>query len=576
MHKAFLVATWVFTAVAASGLRPTVNINNGTVVGVDLPQFGQSLFLGIPYAQPPVGDLRLRPPRSINTSFGQLDASAYGPHCWSAFTTGIDDNTPFNNSEDCLTLNVIRPHGLFENTPVPVLVWIHGGGLTTGGSADLRYNGTYLVQASVANGNPIIFVSINYRLASLGFLGGKALAEEGSLNLGLRDQRLALHWVQENIANFGGDPKKVTIHGESVWFKIVLHVLSHVDLCLTVGGSSVHAQIIAYAGRDDKLFNQAIVQSDTWNGNFSLPDASIYQATYDSLLAETNCTNSSGSAQLSCIRTLPIDRFRQSSVGVTGMLFDGDFLNVPGVMPAYRAGNWVKVPFLVGSNTDEGRTFAPSGANTTADVEAIMGLLVPAEHISEALELYPDVPGLGCPFNTGDFQLDPVQNGIFATPGAQNKRVAAFVGDVLTAAGPRWLAQEISSQVPFWKYRFNHQPYAVTFGVEDYIGHFVEVAYVFNSQNNDTDFWIKNQFHATYLGAGAPIADRFLGVSMSRAWASFAATGDPNNANVSSKLHWPKYSEGGENMVWQTQGSVIEKDKFREEGMKFIMDKVFF
>ncbi|KAJ7876624.1 alpha/beta-hydrolase [Mycena leptocephala] len=557
MNKAFFLVTLFSTAVVS--LQPTVNIDNGTVVGVDLPQFGQSLFLGIPYAQPPVGDLRLRPPRSINASFGELDASAYGAHCWSAFTTGIDDNSPFINSEDCLTLNVIRPHGISDEAPVPVLVWIHGGGL-----ADLRYNGTYLVQASVANGKPIVFVSINYRLASLGFLGGKALAEDGSLNLGLRDQRLALHWVQENIAKFGGNPNKVTIHGER-------RALS--------GGTSVHAQIIAYSGRDDKLFNQAIVQSDPWGGNFSLPDFSIYQATYDSLLTNTDCSstgNSSESAQLSCIRALPIDQFRQFSVGYTGMLIDGDFLNVEGILPAYLAGKWVKVAFLVGSNTDEGRTFAPSGANTTADVEFYIGLAVPAEHLDEALRLYPNVPGLGCPFNTGDFQLDPVQNGVYATPGTQNKRLAAVYGDAFTAAGPRWLAQQVSSQVPFWKYRFNHIPYAVTFGIEDYIGHFIEVAYVFNSQNNDTDFWIKNQFHATYLGAGAPIADRFLGVSMSRAWASFAATGDPNNAIISSKVHWPKYSEGGENMVWQTQGSIVEKDNFREEGMKFIMDYVFF
>ncbi|KAJ6588951.1 Alpha/Beta hydrolase protein [Mycena capillaripes] len=492
----------------------------------------------------------------------------------------FDDNSPFPNSEDCLTLNVIIPNGRSEKTLVPVLVWIHGGGLTTGGSADLRYNGTYIVQASVANGDPIVFVSINHRLASLGFLGGKALAEEGSLNLGLRDQRLALHWVRENIAKFGGNPEKATIHGESVCINTVFcAILTFIWLLLQSGATSVHAQIVAYAGRDDKLFNQAIVQSDPWSGNFSLPDFSIYQATYDSLLANTDCsstTNSSESEQLSCIRALPIDQFRQFSVGFTGMLLDGDFLKVPGIMPAYRSGNWVKIPLLVGSNTDEGRTFAPSGANTTADVEAIMGLVVPPEYLDEALRLYPDVPALGCPFNTGDFQLDPVQNGVFATPGTQNKRVAAFLGDMFIAAGPRWLAQEISSQVPFWKYRFNHKPWAVTFGVEDFIGHFIEVAYVFNSQNNDTDFWIKNQFHATYLGDGAPIEDRALAVSTSRAWASFAATGDPNNANVPLKIYWPKYSEGGENMVWQTQGSIIEKDNFREEAMKLIMDRVFF
>ncbi|KAJ7446317.1 alpha/beta-hydrolase [Mycena latifolia] len=559
MHKTLLFTTLAYTAVAA--LQPSVTINNGTVRGIDLPQFGQSLFLGIPYAQPPVGDLRLRPPRSMNTSFGELDATAYGAHCWSLFTTGFDDNSGFNSSEDCLTLNVIRPYGVSDKEPVPVLVWIHGGGFTTGGSADFRYNGTYLVQASVANGKPVVFVSINYRVASLGFLGGKALADEGSLNLGLRDQRLALHWVQENIAKFGGNPNKVTIHGQRA------------------GGISVHAQITAYSGRDDKLYNQAIVESGTIGQYYSQPDDPAYQATYDSLIANTDCStfaNSSSSEQLSCIRSLSIDQFRQATVGLIGPLFDGDMLNAPGMLAAYRAGNWTKVAFLVGSNTDEGVNFSPSGINTDTDVKTAVSTQVPPAAIDGILAQYPADPSLGCPFNTGDGQLKILDHGIVATPGDQNKRAAAIIGDVFMAAGPRWLAQEVSSQVPFWKFRFNHKPYDVTFSIQDFVGHFLEVAYVFNTQNNDTDFWQVNHMAATFLGPGAPIGDRFLGVYMSRAWASFAATGDPNNANVTSKIYWPKYSEGGENMVWQTQGPVLEKDTFRQKEMQFIMDNVFF
>ncbi|KAJ7034579.1 alpha/beta-hydrolase [Mycena alexandri] len=555
MSRFLLLAALAFTAVV--GQQPAVTIKNGTVRGVDLPQFNQTLFLGIPYAQPPVGDLRLRPPQSINSSFGVLDTTAYGPHCWSRFTTGFDDNTGFNNSEDCLTLNVVRPTGASTKSPVPVVVWSHhrlGRFLMLNLQGDFRYNGSWIVEASIANGKPIIFVSLNYRLASLGFLAGKALESEGSLNLGVRDQRLALHWVQENIAHFGGDPT-------------------------CSGATSVHTQIIAYAGRDDKLFNQAIAESGTNGGNFSLADSAPFQATYNALLSNTTCAstaNSSAEAQLSCLRSLPIDQFRQNSVGTTGIVFDGDFINVPGTFEAYRMGKWVKVAFIVGSNTDEGRSFAPSGANTTADVIADLAGTIPSQFIDTILDLYPDVPSLGCPFNTGDLQLDPVQNGAFATPGAQNKRVAAIIGDAGMAAGPRWLAQEVSSQVPFYKYRFNHKPYSVTFAVEDFIGHFIEVAYVFNLQNNDTAFWITNHFTTTYLGPTAPIEDRFLGVYMSRSWASFIATGDPNNANVPSKITWPKYSDGQENIVWQTQGSITEKDNFRQAGMQFIIDNVFF
>ncbi|CAK5270089.1 unnamed protein product [Mycena citricolor] len=551
----FVCALAAAAAVGAS--QPAVTIQNGTVRGVTLPELNQNLFLGIPYAQPPVGELRLRPPRSINASFGTLDATAYGPHCWSAFTTGFDDNSGFQNSEDCLTLNVIQPTNVTQKGPFPVDVWIHGGGLFTGGSADFRYNGSYLVQASIANGAPIVFVSINYRLASFGFLAGKQLADEGSLNLGVRDQRLALHWVQENIAKFNGNPKKVTIHGQSA------------------GSNSVHTQIVAYGGRDDKLFTQAIPQSGS-GSRFPQPTDAGLQATFTALLGNTTCAstlNGTAAAQLACVRGLPVDAFRNHSVGTTGIVRDGDFIQTPSVYQSYKTGKWVKVAFLTGSNTDEGRSFARLGANTTADAYNNL-TVVPAQFRSRLLELYPDNPELGSPFNTGPFELDPVQNGLFATPGTQNKRVSAIVGDVMEYAGPRFVGQTVAHQVPFYKYRFNHIPYSVSFSVEDFVGHFVEVAYSFNSQNNDTAFWVQNHFTATYLGPGAPVADRFLGFYMSRSWAAFIATGDPNNAKVTSKIAWPKYSEGGQQLVWQTQGSALEKDNFRAEAMDYIIDNV--
>ncbi|KAJ7307781.1 alpha/beta-hydrolase [Mycena albidolilacea] len=555
MRQATLLAAFACAAVTASQ-SCVVTIGNGTIHGVDLPQYGQNLFLGIPYAQPPVGDLRLRPPQSINKAFGSLDATAYGPHCLSAFTTGFDDSTGYPTSEDCLTLNVIRPSGISAYNPIPVLVWIHGGFFTTGGSADLRYNATWLVQASVANGNPIMVVSINYRLASLGFLASAALAEEGSLNLGLRDQRLALHWVQENIAKFGGDPTAVT-----------------------AGGFSILAHITAYSGRDDGLFAQAIIESGTIGVNYFHPTDPPFQSTYDLLIANTNCSataNLTTAIQLACIRTLPVDVFRQASLGLIQPVFDGDMIDVPGPLAAFKAGNWTQVPFLVGSNTDEGQSFAASGANTTADVEAFITPYIPPNQIPAVLELYPEDPAFGCPFNTGEFQLDPVQNGLFNTPGAANKRVGAIVGDAFMAAGARALAQVVSSEVPVYKYRFNHKPYSVSFGIQDYVGHFTEVAYTFNTQNDGTDFWVTNHATATYLGPGAPIADRALGVYMSRSWASFAATGDPNNANVTAKITWPKYSEGAQNIVWQSEGSIIEDDVFRKEGMQFMIDNIFF
>ncbi|KAJ7211466.1 Alpha/Beta hydrolase protein [Mycena rebaudengoi] len=412
MYTGVLSSVFALAAVAVAK-QPSVTIKNGTVRGIFLPQFGQDLFLGIPFAQPPVGNLRLALPQSINTSFGTLDATAYGPHCFSSFTTGFvcDDNSGYVSAEDCLTLNVIRPHGIPERAPVPVLVWIFFAYINEG---DFRYNGTWMVKASVDNGKPIIFVSINYRLASLGFLGGKVIQDGGLLNLGFRDQRLALHWVQENIEKFGGDPRKVTIQGESS------------------GGTSVHAHVVAYRGRDDKLFNQVIAQSAYDTGvQFIRGDAASFQANFNSLIVNTTCAstaNASAIVQLSCIRSLPIDAFRRASAGTTGFTFDGDFLSTPSFLNSYRTGRYVKASFIVGSNMDEGRTFSPSGVNTTAQaIAALTG--IPAQFRDVAVALYPDVPALGCPFNTGDFQTF-----LGVTLGAQNKRLAAISGDVIMAA----------------------------------------------------------------------------------------------------------------------------------------------
>ena len=137
-----------------------------------------------------------------------MTTAVYGPHAVDTIRLLICC-LQYESSEDCLYLNVVRPYGIYQGeggNTAPVVVWIHGGGLTTGSSGDKRYNASAYVEASVANGAPMVFVSINYRLASFGFLGGQALADEGSLNLGIRDQRLALKWVQDNIAAFGGDP----------------------------------------------------------------------------------------------------------------------------------------------------------------------------------------------------------------------------------------------------------------------------------------------------------------------------------------------------------------------------------
>lgn len=133
-------------------------------------------------------------------------------------------------SEDCLYLNIIRPAGITNTSDLPVAIWIHGGGFTKGGGSDKRYNYTYAVDQAVQMGKPFIGITINYRLSVWGWLAGKEAKAEGALNLGYHDMRQAMRWVNENIRQFGGDPQKVTLIGESC------------------GAEAVTAHMMAYGG----------------------------------------------------------------------------------------------------------------------------------------------------------------------------------------------------------------------------------------------------------------------------------------------------------------------------------------
>lgn len=157
---------------------PVVTLRNGTYRGIYSSSYDQDFFLGIPYAQPPTGNLRFRNPVSLNRSWtGVKNTTEYSSACVGYGTSQIG----YNVSEDCLYLNVIRPANLWSG-PLPVLVWIHGGGFTQGGGTDLRYNMSFIVERSVEIGQPIMAVSINYRLSAWGFLSSDEVTASGHSN----------------------------------------------------------------------------------------------------------------------------------------------------------------------------------------------------------------------------------------------------------------------------------------------------------------------------------------------------------------------------------------------------------
>ena len=222
---AILATALIPTAAVASSCSnsPKADTVNGSYIGEYWPKLRQDIFRGIPYAQPPIGHLRFAVPQSLNTSWtGSHDAKAFSPSCVGVGSNAVGGGT-LEVSEDCLTLNVVRPTGVGSSDRLPVLIWIHGGGFSQGSSSMANYNMSWIIDQSTRLGTPIIGVSINYRLGAFGWLWSEELKRAGASNLGLRDQRMAFQWVQENIAAFGGDP------GKGLYKHCLIHRVVHLS-----------------------------------------------------------------------------------------------------------------------------------------------------------------------------------------------------------------------------------------------------------------------------------------------------------------------------------------------------------
>ena len=549
------------------------------------------MFLGIPYAQPPLGPLRLTIPQSLNSSFsGTKSATAYFPEC---VGYGGDD-IGYKLSEDCLALNVIRPAN-YSGQQLPVAVWIHGGGLQMGGTADRRYNLSFIVDNSVQIGKPIIGVSIAYRLGPWGFLFSQEVQGSGNANIGLRDQRLALHWLQENIAAFGGDPTKVTIWGESA------------------GAYSVGAHLVAYGGRDDKIFRAAIMESGNPVNYAPYRDAGFYQPSYDLIVNQTDCHNQTDS--LNCLRSVPFAKLNKvfNQTLFTGMtpfeaVIDGDIIQRFGSIQLADT-DFVHVPIIDGANSDEGTAFGPVGIENATQFAAYLEgganpatqAALPAFLVQEVLAAYPDNPSLGIPAELGSERLNAtygkkdlpsrlpsfycllprflytvhllMTSPLFSpTTGFEYRRTSAYAGDEVFIANRRLTcATWAANSVPAYCYRFNARPNGIP--PEVGVTHFQEVAFVFNNVQG--------------LGyAVNPFADRGpsyanLSKLMSCSWASFVHDLDPNSFRSSSvgkdivgqAAPWPTYGNGSQamNIVWDANvTSFAERDDFRAKGIDLI------
>lgn len=307
---------------------------------------------------------------------------------------------------------------------------------------------SYIVQESVAMGQPILGVSINYRVGGWGFLASREVLDDGSANIGLFDQRLALSWLRENIKSFGGDPERVTIWGESA------------------GAFSVGYHLVGFDGQHGNLFRAAIMESGTMLGSAvqdvnSLSSDGGYQILYDNVTKEVGCDKAQDS--LDCLRKIPYATlFQAFEPQVYTPILDGTFLSRR-PSESMSQGKVADVAILLGANTDEGTAtfWGPRGSlQTNTDVasfiQSLNGGELTRDDVAQLLSLYPDAPALGCPYGTG--------NERFADQGWMYKRGASIAGDIFIHAGRRgsaeYFAQKSSKKRnPAYSYRFDQPPW---------------------------------------------------------------------------------------------------------------------
>ena len=334
MMMAAVAASLLLAGQAIASPGPRVTIAQGTVEGVT--QYDVESFKGIPFAAPPVGDLRWRAPQAAPAWQGVRVADHFAPDCLQEAASFDDAPLSITPSEDCLYLNVWRPKD--AKGPVPVLVMIYGGGLVSGGTSPAIYDGTAFAHDGV------MFVSMNYRLGRFGFFAFPGLtredADHGLLgNYGLMDQIAALKWIKANIAAFGGDPDNVTIMGESA------------------GGFSVHAMLTSPLSQG--LFNRAIIQSGGGRGGLMGSNTIAVSEKLGVNFARANGIDGTDEKALAALRALPADKIT-GQLGLAtsdqqkdiygGPMVDGRLVVETSDL-AYAAGHNAKVPVMIGANT---------------------------------------------------------------------------------------------------------------------------------------------------------------------------------------------------------------------------------
>ncbi|KAK1088247.1 hypothetical protein LTR48_001763 [Friedmanniomyces endolithicus] len=387
-------------------------------------------WLGIRFAAPPTGDLRWRAPQPppLNNS-AVLPAKNFGATCVGYWIYGLNDTI----NEDCLYLDVFSPAGATTESKLPGWFFIQGGGYAA--DSDQNFNLTEDINRS--NGS-MVFVQINYRVGAFGFLASEAIREDGDLNAGLLDQRFALHWVQQYIHLFGGDPDHVVIHGDSA------------------GAGSVAFQMAAYGGRDDHLFVGGMAESPFWPTHRTVAESEFQ---FDRFAANVSCAANQTGAEdvLACLRSKGTATLQSADYGFNEQAFPGAngtalwyFLPVVDgnfsddyLYNQFEQGRIVKIPVLVGDDTDEGTGFVSNATDLTDFVTFIKSNF---PNLSDA-----DLEAISAAYPQDGFGSFPKHAAYFAALAqAYGENTLVCPGIEMSSSISKWLS---SSKV--WNYSYS-------------------------------------------------------------------------------------------------------------------------
>ena len=483
-----------------------VALDSGPVRGT--AQDGVGAFLGIPYAAPPVGELRWKPPQKPAPWSGVLEASSFGPACPQAGPLEAA------SCEDCLYLNVWTP-ARASGTKLPVMVWLHGGGFNFGAASQPEYHGRNLARQGV------VVVTVNYRLGPLGYLAHPALAAESPSamagNYGLLDQIEALKWVRRNIAAFGGDPDTVTIFGQSA------------------GSRSV--SLLTISPLSQGLFHRAIAQSGgpILGSEYLTPafngDLEAVSRMGRELSVRLDCAKAAD--ELACLRARPSMDVVRAADCKTGLfedglffapVFDGQALPPNPADLTDLAGSQRRVPMIVGSTGNEGTAYLRGERGlTVGKYEAFLAARFDAR-ADQALAVFPV---------SGDADV----------AGAIDR----FITVAVNAQPARFMARALErSGCGAYLYRFTRTP-DTTRARELGAFHGVDLAYVFGNMSE---------------ADGYTAADRELSRQVMAYWVNFARTGDPNGPGLAP---WPMYRAASDEFLEFADTVRAGKDLYKQQ-----------